>query len=100
MKFIYEPSLIQYMRQKGRRIIAVEVISSDSSDFQVTELHVHFVNEKRADFLVRQKRFRSLDTDMGAVLLPPYRLEYEDTVTFRLKSFLGIKYVAQEGIRL
>lgn len=100
MNFYYEPDLITYMRQKDRHTIVVEVVSSDSSDFQVTELHIHFINEKRADFLIRKKGFRSLKTHMGTVLLPPYRLEYEDTVTFGLKSFLGIKYVTCQGIKL
>lgn len=100
MNFIYEPSLQKYMRQKSKKNIAIEVISSNSSDFAITELHVHFTNEKQAPFLITAKNFRSLATNMGQVLLPPYRLEYADTITFRLKSFLGIKYIAQEGIRL
>ena len=100
MNFNYEPALENYMRQKGKHNIVVEIVSSDSSDFQVTELHVHFVDEKRTDFLTQKKSFRSLKTHMGIVLLPPYRLEYEDTVTFSLKSFLGIKYVTQRGIKL
>lgn len=100
MNFTYEPSLERYMRQKQKRTIVVEVISSDHSDFQVTELHVHLVSEKQADFLIRQKQFRPQATHMGQVLLPPYRLTYGDTVTFGLKSFLGIKYITQEGIGL
>lgn len=100
MNFVYEPALEKYMRQKGKRDIIVEVISSSSSDFEVTELHIHFVNEKQCNFFMQNKRFRSVETSLGRVLLPPYRLEYADTVRFGLKSFLGIKYIVQEGIRL
>ena len=39
-------------------------------------------------------------TDMGEVLLPPYRLHYADVIRFSLRSFLGIKSVRQEGIEL
>lgn len=100
MNFLYTPKIQSYMRQKNKRNIVVEVISSSSSDFEVTELHVHFINEKQTAFFLENKHFRSMQTEMGLVLLPPYRLEYEDTVTFDLKSFLGIKYITQEGIAL
>lgn len=100
MQFVYEPALAKYMRQKGKKAIIVEIISSTSSDFEVTELHVHFVNDRQAAFFINTKHFRSIQTDMGEVLLPPYRLEYADTVTFGLKSFLGIHYITQNGIRL
>ncbi len=100
MNFTYEPALEKYMRQKQKRTIIIEVISSDHSDFQVTELHVHLISEKQADFFIRQKQFRPQPTHMGRVLLPPYRLTYADTVTFGLKSFLGIKYITQKGIGL
>ena len=100
MHFLYSQKLQTYMRQKNKHNIIVEVISSNSSDFEVTELHVHFVNEKQTEFFLKNKHFRTLETDMGLVLLPPYRLEYEDTISFDLKSFLGFKYITQEGISL
>lgn len=100
MKFVYEQALQEYMLQKKKQIIAVEVITSDHSDFEVTELHVHFVNSKRADFFKTKKHFRSHTTAMGEVLLPPYRLEYDETITFGLKSFLCFRHVTQQGIRL
>ncbi len=99
MEFIYTPELIEYMRAKGRESIVVEVVSSDHSDFEVTELYVHVISEKKAaEFL--KKRFVSKPAPVGQVLLPPYRLHYADTVTFSLRSFLGVKSVRQEGIEL
>lgn len=100
MNFLYTKKIQNYMQQKNKHNIVVEVISSSSSDFEVTELHVHFITEKQTAFFLESKHFRSIQTKMGLVLLPPYRLEYEDTITFDLKSFLGIKYITQEGIAL
>ena len=39
MEFVYTPELIEYMRAKGREYLVVEVVSSDHSDFEVTELY-------------------------------------------------------------
>lgn len=100
MNFIYEPALLNHMQAKRKETIIVEVISSNTSDFDVTELHVYLANEKKALFFLEQKHFRSIKTPHGQVLLPPYHLEYDDTVTFGLKSFLGYKYVTYKGIRL
>ena len=99
MEFVYTPELMEYMTARGRQYLVVEVVSSDHSDFEVTELYVHVISEKKAaEFL--KKRFVSRPAPVGQVLLPPYRLHYADTVTFSLRSFLGIKSVRQEGIEL
>ena len=75
MNFNYEPALENYMRQKGKHNIVVEIVSSDSSDFQVTELHVHFVDEKLTDFLTHKKSFRSLKTRyIQPEILPWYQI--------------------------
>lgn len=100
MKFVYEPALQMYMKEKNKKNIIVEVVTSDSSDFEVTELHVHFVNEKQTAYFKEKKRFSSFVTEMGEVLLPPYKLEYAPVITFGLKSFLFIRYVTQDGISL
>ena len=100
MRFVCEPALLERMRRKNKKYIIVEVVTSDSSDFEVTELHVYLADEKQAAFFKEKKKFRSQPMEEGEVLLPPYRLEYEDTVTFGLKSFLFLKWVTYEGIRL
>ncbi|MDD6616503.1 MAG: hypothetical protein PUF13_10445 [Lachnospiraceae bacterium] len=100
MKFIFEQNLQDYMQKKDKRAVVVEVVTSNNSDFEVTELHVHLADRKRADFFKEKKHFKSHEVPVGEVLLPPYRLEYEDTVTFGLKSFLWVKYVTYQGIRL
>lgn len=98
MKFVYEPALQEYMIKKGKKTIVVEEITSNNSDFEITELHVHLIDEKRTEYFKTQKGYYSVQTETGTVLLPPYKLKYEDTITFSLKSFLGIKYVSYKGI--
>ena len=99
MTFVYEAPLLEYMEKKGMSAIAVEVISSNS-DIELTELHVHLIKDTQAEYFKAKKKFRGIATEHGEVLLPPYRLEYSDTITFGLKKvwiFHGIDY---SGIRL
>ena len=101
MEVVYQPELVAYMEEKGRRHIAIEVISADHSDFDVTELYVHFMTDKRAAYFKESKHFRSIVTKVGEVLLPPYRLEYDDVLTFGLgRGLFGIKKLTYEGGRL
>ncbi len=99
MNFVYEPAMQEYMIKKGKNTIVVEEITSNNSDFEITELHVHLIDERKAEHFKKQRRYYSVKTEKGAVLLPPYKLKYDNTVTFGLKSFLGIKYVSYTGIR-
>ncbi|MCI8355872.1 MAG: hypothetical protein K2P13_05875 [Lachnospiraceae bacterium] len=98
MNFICEPALREYMLKKKRSTILVEEITSSHSDFEITELHIRLIDERQAAHFKSKKRYYTCKTDFGEVLLPPFKLKIQDTVTFSLKSFLGIKYVAQKGI--
>ncbi|EET61207.1 hypothetical protein BRYFOR_06852 [Marvinbryantia formatexigens DSM 14469] len=100
MKFVYEPALQEYMQRRRKNKIVVEVITSNNSDFEVTELHVHLADEKRAAFFIEKKHFRAHETEYGSVLLPPYRLEYEETVIFGLRKILFVHWLTWQGIRL
>ena len=100
MTFVYEKPLLEHMEKKGMTTIAVEVMSSSHSDFEVTELYFHLIPDKRSEYFQKSKKFRSVRTEHGEVLLPPYRLEYADTVTFSLKKFWIFRSVRCEGIKL
>lgn len=100
MKFVYDPDLLAYMEQKNRKNIVVEVVSANHSDIEITELHVHLVNERLTKFFKEEKKFHSILTEAGEVLLPNYKLEYDETITFGLKNFLGFKSVTYKGIRV
>lgn len=99
MDFVYTPALQEYMRKKGKKNIVVETVTSNCSDIEITELHVHLIDEAQTALFKTKRRYFSRTTEMGEVLLPPYKLTYDDTVTFGLKSFLGFKYVSYQGIR-
>lgn len=100
MEFIYEPALQEYMRQQKKNTIVVEVVTSDYSDFEISELHVHLVDDRKAEFFKNKKHYRARQTENGEVLLPPFRLKIEETVRFGLKSFWFVKYVSCQGIQI
>lgn len=100
MTFEYDMPLREHMKKKGMRTIAVEVMSSQNSDFEVTELYIHLIPDKQAEYFKAKKGFRSVPTEVGEVLLPPYRLEYDETVTFSLKRWWFFHSIKQTGIRL
>ncbi len=99
MEFFYTPQLLEYMRRKGKRHISVEVATADHSDFDVAELYYRLIDDKTVEFL-KKKRYRAVRTEHGLVMLPPYHLEYDETVTFRLKKVLFFTSVTTDGIRL
>ena len=100
MEFYYTEELLEYMRKKGKKNISVEVASSDRSDFEVTELYYRFVKDDFALYLRDKQRYVLKETEVGYVLLPPYRLHYEEKVTFGLKRFWIFRSLTAEGIRL
>lgn len=100
MNIVYEPPLREYMAKKGMRTIAVEVMSSQHSDFEVTELYVHLISDRQAAYFKEKKRFRAVAGELGEVLLPPYRLEYDETITFGLRRLWIFHSVTQTGIKL
>ena len=100
MRLIIEPELKALMEKRGKHTIAVEVASSDGSDFEVQELHVHLVSDRDAAALITRKHFHPRDAEGGGrVLLPNYRLEYDETVIFGVKRLLCFRLVSCRGIR-
>lgn len=99
MKFIYTTDLLNYMEKKCRKNIIVEVITCNA-DIDVTELHVFLADDKTSNFYKSQKKYKGIETEVGEVLLPPYRLEYEEEIVFDLKKVLCFKMVKYEGIKL
>lgn len=99
MNFVYEPALREYMIKKGKKNIIIETVTSNNSEIEITELYIHFADERQTALFKTKRGYFAKKTEMGEVLLPPYKLTYDDTVTFKLKSFLGIKYLSYSGIR-
>ena len=99
MKFSYTPELLEYMHRKGKKHISVEVATADHSDFDVAELYYRIIDDRTVEFL-KKKRYRAVETEHGLVVLPPYHLEYDEIVTFRLRKVLLFHTVTTDGIRL
>ena len=72
---------------------------SQHSDIEIQDFHVHLISERMANIFKTERKYRSVPTEHGEVLLPRYRLEYDETVTFGLKKFLCFKSVTFQGIR-
>ncbi len=100
MKFIYTPALLTYMKEKNRRHLSLEVASSAHSDFEVTELYLRLISDKDAIFLETRKHYHCVTTEVGKVLLPPYRLVYDETITFDVKRYWIFTRLIFKGIRL
>jgi len=94
----YDEPLKEYMRKKGMTTIAVEVVTSNS-DIEITEMYIHLIRDSQAEYYKTKKRYRAVQGEMGEVLLPPYRLVYEDRIRFRLKKTWIFTSLQQEGIR-
>ena len=47
-----------------------------------------------------KKSYGIATTEVGEVLVPPFPLKYDETVTFGLKSFLFFKHLTYEGIKV
>ena len=95
------PALKDYLKDRKKKIISVEIASSDHSDFEVTEIFLRLVSEDFADYLIKKKNYRPRKSEDGhTVLLPSYRLEYDDTIVFDLKTHWIFKRITYTGIRL
>jgi hypothetical protein len=99
MNFVFTPALQDYMKQKKKDTLVVELVEVNG-DFDFSELHVHLPDAKRVEFFRTKKNYRAISTDCGTVLLPRFPLELADTVTFGLKSVLWFRTVTYEGIKL
>ena len=101
MTIEFTPALKAYLEGRKKQIISVEIASSDHSDFDVTEIFLRLVSEDFADYLIKKKNYRARTTeDGGTVLLPAYRLEYDDKVVFDLRTRWIFKHITYTGIRL
>ena len=95
----YDQALRDYMAKKGLSTIVVEVVSSQSSDFDFSELHVRLVPDSQAQRF-KKERYRAVAGELGEVLLPPYVLEYDETLRFSLGRFWVFHWIKYEGVRL
>ncbi|MCR5509795.1 MAG: hypothetical protein K6F54_02420 [Lachnospiraceae bacterium] len=101
MRVVYDTDLIEYMTSRNKENILVEVASSNTSDFDVTELYLRFIPDKHADrLLAAGKGYRAQKAPVGRLIIPPYHMHIADEVRVHLKSFLFIHWLKQEGFKL
>lgn len=100
MIFQFSNECLELMKEKGKKNIIVEIATSDSSDFEITELHVHLIKDKDVEFFVRKKGFTCKEADGIKVLLPNYKLEYAPVISFGVKKVLFFRVLTYEGIKL
>ena len=102
MEFIYEPELLEYMKEKGRYDIIVELVSIDHSDIEMTDLHVFLANERQVKLFKEEKKYKTIKTDVGEVLMPIYKFDLNEDkkVIFGLKKTWIFKSLTYKGIRL
>ena len=100
MVFEYSPELRAYMEKTGKKCILVEMVEINNSDLEVSELHVRFADRRTREVFVDKKRYLVAETELGEVLLPRFPLQFEETVTFSLRSVLGIKSIKCKGIKV
>ena len=98
MSIVFTQKLQDYMAKKGFTHVVVELVDSGTSTSGFADIVCRPVNQKGADKMA-DKVIRSLDAEGGQVLITQRALEYDDQITFDLKSFLGIKDITVTGIR-
>ena len=52
MRISFTPALTEYIRNRKKEAIVLEVAQCDNSDIEVTELHPHFLSAKQAIFFM------------------------------------------------
>ena len=100
MEFIYEPELLEYMKSKDRYDIIVELVSIDHSDIEMTDLHVFLANERQLKLFKEEKKYKSIRTSVGEVLMPVYKFDVDEKIVFGLKSTWIFKTLTYKGIRI
>lgn len=100
MDIRYTPQLRDYMKKSGKQTIVVELVEINNSDFEISELHVRFVDKRLREQFVEKKGYRVAPAPEGELLLPRFPLELEPVVTFDLKKILCFPVLTYKGIKV
>ena len=100
MEFKYTEKLINYMKEKNKNIILVELVEINTSDIEIAELHVQFATEGQKKTFMEKKRYYSKEAPYGEIILPPFPLQYSDEITFDLKKVLWFHMISYKGIKV
>ena len=98
MKFVYSEELVSYMNKTDKHNIVVEIIICNNSEIEIADLHVYLIDDKRAAFFKEKKGYGFIKTEYGEVLIPKFKLHYDDVIYFDIKTFLFFRYLTYKGI--
>ena len=100
MTIRYTPELLAYMDKKNNHTILVELVEINNTDVEVVDLHIYLPHPNQKEKFLKEKRYRTVTTEVGEVLLPPYPLQIDDEVTFGLKKFWIFTSLRCAGIKI
>ena len=100
MDICYTPQLLEYMKKHSKSTILVEMVEINNSDFEISELHVRFVDRRLRDLFANKKGYRVFSAPEGELLLPRFPLELEPVITFGLKKVLCFSVLTYTGIKI
>ena len=100
MTIHYTPELIEYMDKKKNHTILVELVEINNTDLEVIDLHVYLPHKNQKEKFLKEKRYRTVTTEVGEVLLPSYPLQIDEEVTFGLKKFWIFTSIKCTGIKM
>ena len=100
MEIRYTPELLAHMEKKGNHTILVELVEINNTDLEVVDLHVYLPHPRQKEKFLTEKKYRTVTTEVGDVLLPPFPLQIAEEVVFGLKKFLCFTSVSYTGIKI
>ena len=100
MTIRYTPELLEYMAKKNNNTILVDLVEINNTDVEVVDLHVYLPHPNQKEKFLKEKRYRTVTTEVGEVLLPPYPLKLDEEITFGLKKFWIFKSISYTGIKM
>lgn len=100
MKIHYSDQLIQYMQDKNKHIILVELVEINTSDIEIAELHVQFATEGQKKTFMEKRRYYSKEAPFGEILFPPFPLKCEENIYFDLKKVLWFHIIKYKGLKV
>lgn len=104
-KATVSPELWEHLKNKRKKNIIVEVATSDTSDFDVSEIFIRTCDNPHREYLVEKKKYREIeiegiDPNDAIVLLPNYRMEMERVIEFDLKKVFIFNRIIYKGVKL
>lgn len=100
MKFFYSDSLIEYMNKVNKFTIVIEVVICNNSEIEIADLHVYLIDEIKAKFFKEVRGYGFVNTEYGQVLIPKFKLHFDENIYFDLKKIICFNFLKYKGIIL